>query len=61
MSISLIAILTFLLAAAVVGWIVNIVQLVHTIDDPVTGMFILKCIGVVAAPLGAVLGYVGMF
>lgn len=43
----------------VIGWIMNIVQIVKTIDAPITGMFILKCVGVLAAPLGAVLGWIG--
>lgn len=43
--------------AAVGGWIANIVKIVGTISDPITGMFILRCVGIIAAPLGAVLGY----
>ena len=41
----------------VVGWIMNIVEIVATIADPITGMFILRCVGIVVAPLGGVLGY----
>ena len=43
--------------AAVGGWIANIVKIVGMISDPITGMFILRCVGIIAAPLGAVLGY----
>ena len=52
------AILTLLFfLAAVGGWIMNIVHLFHSASDPITGMFILRCMGVVVPPLGAVLGY----
>jgi len=46
-----------LIAAGTIGWILNIVAIVHTIDTPITGMFIARLVGVLAAPLGAVLGY----
>ena len=41
---------------AIVGWVINVVSIVHTIDLPLTGMFVLRCVGVVVAPLGAILG-----
>lgn len=47
--------------AGLVGWVANIVQLIQAMGDPITGTFILKCVGVFVAPLGSVLGYVGMF
>lgn len=40
-----------------VGWIMNVVAVVHTINLPITGMFILRAIGIVVGPLGGVLGY----
>jgi hypothetical protein len=43
--------------AAAVGWIMNIYKIVMTMGDPLTGLFIFRCIGVLAAPIGAVLGY----
>lgn len=45
----------------VVGWVANIVQIVSMIADPVTGLLIIKCVGVFLAPLGSVLGIIGMF
>lgn len=45
-------------AAAVVGWILNIVAVVHMLGDvSVTPMFIARIVGVFLAPIGAVLGY----
>ena len=50
-------------AVAVVGWILNVVKIVKTLKvkeetpKPVTPMFIARCIGVIAAPLGVILGY----
>jgi len=41
----------------VVGWIMNIVKIVDSGFDVITGMFVARCIGVFVAPLGAVLGY----
>jgi hypothetical protein len=46
-----------------VGWILNIVKIVKALkangekSAPVTPMFIARCIGVLAVPLGAVLGF----
>jgi len=39
------------------GWIVNILHIVDTVDGEVTGMFVLRCVGVVLLPLGAILGF----
>lgn len=45
--------------AAIGGWINNIVILIGSLGDPtVTPMFVARCVGVIFAPLGAVLGYV---
>ncbi len=39
------------------GWIANIVKIFAIMNEPITGMFILRIVGVFAAPVGAVLGY----
>ena len=39
------------------GWIANIVKVIDIASDPVTGLFILRCIGIVFAPLGVILGF----
>lgn len=39
------------------GWIANIVKLVGSNFDPITGMVIARAIGIFVAPLGAVLGF----
>lgn len=39
------------------GWIANIVKLVGAINDPITAMFILRCVGIPAGPLGVILGF----
>ena len=46
-----------IIAAMVIGWVMNIIEIVQTVADPITGMFVLRCVGIVVAPLGAVLGY----
>lgn len=43
--------------AAIVGWVLNIVAVVHAVALPITGMFLLRCVGIFAAPLGSILGY----
>lgn len=40
-----------------VGWVLNIIELSNTSFDPITGLAILRVIGVFLPPLGAVLGY----
>lgn len=40
------------------GWISNIVTIWHTMDNPVTAKFVLRCIGIFVAPIGAILGYI---
>jgi ABC-type Na+ efflux pump permease subunit len=43
--------------AAIGGWIANIVKIFATAAEPLTAYFIIRCIGVVVAPVGAVLGF----
>ena len=49
---------------AIVGWVLNIVKLVRNLkanqgqQTSITPMFVARCIGVFAAPLGSVLGYI---
>lgn len=50
----------FILAVAVLGlggWVANIVKLIGAIGGEISAMFIARCVGVFAAPLGAVLGF----
>jgi hypothetical protein len=46
---------------SIVGWVANIVQLVHLPADPLTALFVIKAVGILVAPLGVVLGYIGFF
>lgn len=46
-----------LFAAFIYGYVCNILSIIGTLGDPITGLFIARCFGVVAAPLGAILGY----
>jgi hypothetical protein len=49
-----------LYVAAAYGWIINLVQVFKHLGDPtVTPLFVARCFGIVAAPLGAILGFVG--
>lgn len=40
----------------IVGWIMNIVDLVGTSFDPLTAIAVLRVVGIFVFPLGAVLG-----
>lgn len=42
------------------GWVANLIQLIALLDGPITAMLLLKIAGVFAAPLGAILGFVGL-
>ena len=45
----------------IIGWILNIIQVVSSAsaDAEVTTLFIIKCVGVIFWPIGAVLGWFG--
>ena len=43
--------------AGSIGWIWNIVKIAGSDFGQITGMLILRCVGVIVAPLGAVIGY----
>lgn len=48
----------------IVGWVANIIQVISSIPatfGEMTPMFAIKCISIFIAPLGSVLGWVGMF
>jgi hypothetical protein len=48
---------TMIVFTLLYGYIMNIVALVSTVDLPLTGMFILRIVGIFVAPLGVVLGF----
>ena len=44
-----------------IGWIGNIVQIAIADNFELSGVMILKIVGIFAPPLGAVMGWVGLF
>ena len=56
-AIIVLAYLAFLIAV-VYGYINNIVSLVGMLGGDVTALFVARCIGFFAIPLGVVLGYI---
>jgi hypothetical protein len=48
---------TMIVTTILYGYIMNIVAIAFTVSLPVTGMFILRIIGIFVAPLGVVLGF----
>jgi hypothetical protein len=46
-----------LFIAGAIGWVRNIITIAHSGLDQISGMLILRIVGIFVAPLGAVLGY----
>lgn len=51
----MIVVCVFLLGVG--GWIANIVKIFASMSDDITGMFIMRIVGIFVAPVGAALGY----
>ena len=47
-----------IILAGIGGWIAHVVKLVGLLGGDITVMFVARVVGVFAAPLGAVLGFV---
>ena len=45
-----------MIAAAIIGWVLNIVTIAHSTGE-ISGMLVLRVIGIFVAPLGSILGY----
>lgn len=50
----------FFALVGAVGWVMNIFRVISLASDAaqVSTMFVLRCVGIVVAPLGAILGWV---
>ena len=44
--------------AAVAGWVMNIITIAHSNFSDLTGLLVLRVVGIFIAPLGAILGWV---
>lgn len=40
-----------------IGWVMNIIDVIQMLDGDITGMFILKMVGIFITPLGSILGW----
>ena len=49
---------TTVVIASIVGWILNVIAIFGSSFDPLTGVVVLRCIGVFVPPIGAVMGYI---
>lgn len=43
--------------AGAYGWIINLVTVFHSNYDHITGLLVVRVVGVIVAPIGAILGY----
>lgn len=50
--------ITIIAIAGTYGWIANIFKLAVSSFEPLTGVVILRVVGIFIAPLGAVLGFI---
>ena len=53
----LLLIYLMLLIAGAIGWIENIVKIFHADFSHITGILVLRVVGIFVAPLGSVLGF----
>lgn len=51
----------FVYILILIGYVTNALQIIGSIEEPLTGLFIVKCVGLASGILGAALGYVGIF
>jgi hypothetical protein len=49
--------LLMIIITPIIGWIVNLCELISNLGDASTMMSIFRLVGVIIAPLGAILGY----
>lgn len=42
--------------ATVVGWVINLVEVIQMTVEPITTLFVVKAIGIFVGPLGAIMG-----
>lgn len=47
-----------LIIAALSGWVMNIITIAHSNFGDLTGLLVLRVVGIFVAPLGAILGWV---
>lgn len=45
-------------AAFIYGWVANIITIANSSFSEITGMLVLRIVGIFVGPLGAILGYV---
>jgi hypothetical protein len=46
-----------LVSASIYGWVMNIIQVYHSNFSEITGILVLRIVGIFMAPLGAIMGY----
>lgn len=47
-----------IVAALVYGWIANIITIAHSNFSELTGILVLRVVGIFVAPIGVIMGYV---
>ena len=47
-----------IIGALIYGWVANIITIAHSNFSDITGILVLRVVGIFVAPLGTVLGYI---
>ena len=47
-----------IVSACLYGWVMNIITLAHSSFEPLTGLVVLRVVGIFVAPLGTILGFI---
>jgi len=47
----------FVIFLAVGGWVMNIIKIFRLVPGEITTEFVLRVVGILAAPFGAIMGY----
>ncbi len=51
------AVWAIIVAVIGTGWVFNIIDIIEANFDPLTGLLVVKVIGIFIPPLGAIMGY----
>ena len=46
-----------ILILGMIGWIMNIITIFSTMANPISGVFIIRIVGIIVAPIGAIMGW----
>jgi FtsH-binding integral membrane protein len=54
----MIAIFALVWLAIMIGYVLNIIGIINGLNRPISGLFVLRIVGLIAFPIGGILGYI---